>query len=45
MDADIWTQVQKGEMVQQSNVPVGDKKYFVCYVPIKGTDGKVIGAA
>jgi len=45
MDADIWSLVQKGEMVQRANVPVGDKKYFVCYVPIKGTDGKVIGAA
>lgn len=45
MDADIWSLVQKGEMVQRANVLVGDKKYFVCYVPIKGTDGKVIGAA
>jgi len=45
MDAAIWSRIQSGEIVQADNVPVGSKKYFVCYVPIKGTDGKVMGAA
>ncbi len=45
MDPAIWERVQKGEMVQAENVPIGSKKYFVCYVPIKGPDGGVIGAA
>ncbi len=45
MDAAIWDRVQKGEMVQADNVPVGSKSYYVCYVPITGKDGKVMGAA
>ncbi len=45
MDAAIWSRVQNGEVVQADNVPVGNKKYFVCYVPIKSADGKVVGAA
>ena len=45
MDAAIWSRVQSGEVVQASNVPVGAKKYFVCYIPIKTPDGKVMGAA
>ena len=45
MDPAIWSRVQNGEIVQAGNVPVGVKKYYVCYVPIKGNDGKVMGAA
>ncbi|MCR5487299.1 MAG: cache domain-containing protein [Lachnospiraceae bacterium] len=45
MDPAIWARVQNGETVEAKNVPVGVKKYFVCYMPIKGTDGKVMGAA
>lgn len=45
MDAAIWDRVQKGQVVQADNVPVGNKSYFVCYVPITGKDGKVMGAA
>ncbi|MBQ1688153.1 MAG: cache domain-containing protein [Lachnospiraceae bacterium] len=42
---DIWADVQKGNIHTENGVKIGEKTYYVCYVPIADPDGKVVGMA
>jgi len=42
-NADIWTQVQKGEIYKADGIIIGGEEYYVAYVPITLNDGTVWG--
>lgn len=42
---EIWAKVSSGQNILEKNVSIKGGKYFVAYVPVKGTDGSVMGMA
>lgn len=44
-DAAIYASVSAGKEVQKKNVKIGDKEYYVTYLPLKGADDSVVGMA
>ena len=42
---EIWADVKSGKDFHDKNVKIGDKEYYVCYLPIKDTSGTVVGMA
>ena len=45
MDSAIWSRVKSGESVTAKGVHVGDRKYFVYYMPLRNGSNQVVGAA
>ena len=45
MDSTIWGKVKNGETYYGSGVKIGGKDYFVCYIPLRDAENKVVGSA
>ena len=45
MDSAIWAKVKQGQSVTASGVKVGNKKYYVYYMPLYDGSKNVVGAA
>jgi methyl-accepting chemotaxis protein len=39
----VWDTVKKGETYTTTSIQVNGKDYFACYVPLRNSDGSVIG--
>lgn len=40
----VWATVQKGEVYKTSDIVIMDQDYYAAYVPLKNSDGTVVGA-
>lgn len=41
---EVWKTVSKGETYTVKSIPINGKDYIACYIPLRDTDGSIIGA-
>lgn len=41
---EVWKTVSKGETYTVKSIPINGKDYIACYIPLRDSDGSVIGA-
>lgn len=41
---EVWKTVSKGETYTVKSIPINGKDYIACYIPLKDSDGSIIGA-
>lgn len=41
---EVWKTVSKGETYTVKSIPINGKDYIACYIPLRDSDGSIIGA-
>lgn len=40
---EVWDKVSKGEIYETSDIIINSKDYCACYIPLKNSDGSIVG--
>jgi methyl-accepting chemotaxis protein len=43
VSSEVWSAVQKGQTYTTTSIQINGEDYFACYVPLRNSDGTVIG--